>query len=135
MTKKQKMPSVSDQTKGLRTQVYSCSRCEGCLAVCPTYRATGEEALSARGRTALIEAVLDGKLGLTRGLAERLSKCLECGACAASCPTAASTLVKPSWAMRQELRRAGCRHVPRLLLLRVRLQTGRGKNGWPISDS
>src|SRR5665811_2298404 len=70
-----------------RGQIYSCTRCASCVAVCPTYLVTGEEALSARGRVSLIEAVLDGRLGLTRGLAERLSKCLECGACATSCPS------------------------------------------------
>lgn len=76
-----------DLLEEFRSQVYCCTRCASCLAVCPTYLATGEEALSARGRISLVEAVLDGRLGLTRGLAERLSKCLQCGVCAASCPS------------------------------------------------
>ena len=41
----------------------------------------------ARGRLALSEAVVEGRLGLTDGLMERVSKCLSCMACSESCPT------------------------------------------------
>lgn len=95
-----------------RDQVYSCTRCASCVAVCPTYLATGEEALSARGRISLIEAVLDGRLGLTRGLAERLSKCLECGACATSCPSGID-VPGAIHAMRVELARNGSNRLAR----------------------
>ncbi len=62
-------------------------KCGACLAVCPTYRATGREALVARGRLSLLEAVLDGEQAPTRAFAERISKCIGCRACEAVCPS------------------------------------------------
>lgn len=70
-----------------REQARRCMKCGACMAVCPTYRATGREALVARGRLSLVEAVLDGEQGLTRAFAERISKCIGCRACEAVCPS------------------------------------------------
>ena len=36
---------------------------------------------------ALIEAVIDGRLEITKGLAERIDSCLDCRACTAGCPS------------------------------------------------
>ncbi|MHB1390272.1 MAG: (Fe-S)-binding protein [Thermoleophilia bacterium] len=77
-----KIPPAHD----LVDQVYRCTRCGSCLAVCPSYLATGDESLGARGRISLAEAAVDGRLGPSSGLADRLSRCLGCGACAAICP-------------------------------------------------
>ncbi len=101
-----------------RTQVYSCTMCAACLPVCPTYKATGEESLSARGRVSLMEAVLDGELGLTHGFAERLSKCLVCGACAAACPSGVD-VPAAVLAARAELARAGNRRLTRAATRRL----------------
>ena len=57
------------------------------MAVCPTYRETGEEGMVARGRLALVESMLDGEIGLTRGLVERIARCIGCRACEAVCPS------------------------------------------------
>ncbi len=76
-----------DSPEAKLAQVYSCTRCGACTAVCPTFAATGEEAISARGRMALIEMSLDGRLEMTAGPAGCLSKCLECGACTEVCPS------------------------------------------------
>ena len=70
-----------------REIVRRCVKCGACHAVCPTYHATGDEAQVARGRLSLLEAVLDGRLGITRGLDERLSKCIGCMACDTACPS------------------------------------------------
>lgn len=43
--------------------------------------------MAARGRLALSEAVIEGRLGLTDGLMERVSKCLSCMACSENCPS------------------------------------------------
>lgn len=67
--------------------VYHCVKCGACHAVCPTYQATGDEAQVARGRLSLLEAVLDGRLELTRGIDLRLSRCIGCMACDAVCPS------------------------------------------------
>ena len=41
----------------------------------------------ARGRRVLSEALLEGKIGMTDGLQERVSKCLGCMACSENCPS------------------------------------------------
>ncbi len=67
-------------------ELNSCIRCGRCLAVCPTYQQTRLEAFSPRGRLALLRAVEDGKLGLTKGLEAHLYHCLDCRACNTVCP-------------------------------------------------
>lgn len=64
----------------------NCTACGGCLTVCPSFLATGDEARSARGRATMLKALAAGQLGQTRGLDRRLSTCLDCGACASYCP-------------------------------------------------
>ncbi|MFA5801650.1 MAG: 4Fe-4S dicluster domain-containing protein [Thermoleophilia bacterium] len=51
------------------------SKCGACMAVCPTYRATGNEAMVARGRISIIETFLAGDLGMSDGVEERISTC------------------------------------------------------------
>lgn len=71
-----------------------CNGCGGCRkdtpTMCPTFRATGEEIMSTRGRANTIRAVLDGRLdgGLASpALEEALSNCLSCKACTSECPS------------------------------------------------
>lgn len=61
-----------------------CAKCGACTAVCPVYRLTGRETLTARGRLHLL-AMLAGA-DATGELSEIFSKCLLCGACSAVCP-------------------------------------------------
>ncbi len=70
-----------------REEFYRCIKCGSCQPVCPTYIETRDESMVARGRLALSEAVVEGRLGLTDGLMDRVSKCLSCMACSESCPT------------------------------------------------
>src|SRR3990172_2564645 len=70
-----------------KEEFYRCIKCGNCQPVCPTYIETRDESMVARGRLALSEAVVEGRLGLTDGLMERVSKCLSCMACSESCPT------------------------------------------------
>jgi len=67
--------------------VYKCIRCGACRAVCPTFGEELCETAVARGRMALIEAVLEGKLELTDSLEKIVFNCAMCGACKASCPS------------------------------------------------
>ena len=74
----------------LRTIDYSvlqqCMHCGMCLPTCPTYDQTKQERNSPRGRIALMRAVADGALDVTREFAEEMSYCLGCLACQTACP-------------------------------------------------
>jgi glycolate oxidase iron-sulfur subunit len=74
----------------LRSLDYSvlqqCMHCGMCLPTCPTYDATKRERNSPRGRIALMRAVADGELGITREFADEMSYCLGCLACQTACP-------------------------------------------------
>ncbi len=66
--------------------VQQCMHCGLCLPTCPTYDATGLERNSPRGRIALMRAVADGELGITRTFGEEMYFCLGCLACMTVCP-------------------------------------------------
>ncbi len=68
-----------------RAEISRCVKCGSCSAVCPTFRYERAESFSARGRMALIEAVLDKRLGISRTYIDRLATCTTCLACEASC--------------------------------------------------
>ncbi|MCX6367008.1 MAG: heterodisulfide reductase-related iron-sulfur binding cluster [Armatimonadetes bacterium] len=79
-----------DVEKGL----LSCVHCGFCLDACPTYRATGDEADSPRGRLVLMRNVLEGKLPMVGeeasqpgGVGYHLDRCLGCRACETACPS------------------------------------------------
>ena len=57
-----------------------------CLPTCPTYDATKLERNSPRGRIALMRAIADGDLGVTRAFGEEMYFCLGCLACETACP-------------------------------------------------
>lgn len=65
-----------------------CVHCGMCLPSCPTYRETGDEASSPRGRLWLMSAVADGNLSLLDDqFDEQMYQCLNCRACEAVCPS------------------------------------------------
>jgi len=66
--------------------LQQCMHCGMCLPTCPTYDATKRERNSPRGRIALMRAVADDDLAVTRGFAEEMSYCLGCLACQTACP-------------------------------------------------
>src|SRR5258706_8290570 len=68
--------------------ISSCVHCGLCLSSCPTYRETGLEMFSPRGRIYLMKAVADGRIGLESAVfQEQMSACLNCRACEAVCPS------------------------------------------------
>ncbi len=67
--------------------ILNCVRCGMCLPHCPTYREMKVERASPRGRAALVRAVADGHLDLTRNFAKQMFLCLDCRACETVCPS------------------------------------------------
>lgn len=70
-----------------RQDISRCVKCGSCGAVCPPAILERSESLSARGRMALIKAVLDKKLTISSIFKDRLATCTSCLACEASCPS------------------------------------------------
>ncbi len=65
-----------------------CVHCGMCLPTCPTYRLTGSEASSPRGRLWMMKAVADNRLDLLDpAFDEQMYQCLNCRACEAVCPS------------------------------------------------
>ncbi len=73
-----------------------CNGCGGCrkdtATMCPTYRATGDEGMSTRGRANLIRAALENRASghdplRSEELDYALSNCLACRACTNECPS------------------------------------------------
>jgi glycolate oxidase iron-sulfur subunit len=67
-------------------QLTNCMRCGFCLPACPTFRETGFEAESPRGRIALMKAAADGILEPDQAFEEQMHNCLGCRACEPVCP-------------------------------------------------
>ena len=65
----------------------SCVACGLCLPHCPTYRLSGEESMSPRGRIAAMRAVADGVATPDETFAGFMDRCLVCRACEDVCPS------------------------------------------------
>ncbi len=66
--------------------VQQCMHCGMCLPSCPTYVETKEERNSPRGRIALMRAIADGDLDVTKAFGDEMYYCLGCLACTTACP-------------------------------------------------
>lgn len=69
------------------TELASCVSCGLCLPHCPTFRVTGEEALSPRGRIAAIRAVHLDDAPVTDEFVSFMETCVQCRGCEPACPS------------------------------------------------
>jgi glycolate dehydrogenase iron-sulfur subunit len=66
----------------------ACVHCGMCLSSCPTYRITGLEMSSPRGRLWLMSGVSEGRISVDDPIfQEQMYQCLNCRACEAVCPS------------------------------------------------
>ena len=70
----------------MRNAESLCIKCGFCLPACPTYRETGIEAASPRGRLDLMYGAAQGRVSLEQ-IAPQLALCLGCQACETACPS------------------------------------------------
>lgn len=67
-------------------ELSSCIQCGLCLPSCPTFRLTGLETASPRGRLTAMSAVAAGR-PVDRRFEEIMGACLQCRACEVVCPS------------------------------------------------
>jgi FAD/FMN-containing dehydrogenase/Fe-S oxidoreductase len=89
--------AFAEKDESFVDNLEQCNGCGGCRkdppTMCPTFRATGDEVESTRGRANIIRAVLDGRLGELRQalhsdeIDAALGHCLSCKACTSECPS------------------------------------------------
>lgn len=70
----------------LQDALANCMKCGNCMEVCPLYKEIGTETSVARGKLALMEAVLSGKIPISENFDKWMAKCVSCKACAVKCP-------------------------------------------------
>lgn len=79
------MPWVTD-IHPTRAELDACVQCGLCLPVCPTFRLTGRETASPRGRLHAMSAVDEGAVPVDHAFASIIDFCLGCRACEPVCP-------------------------------------------------
>ena len=96
-------------------QVAQCNRCGFCQVACPIFRSTGHESGVARGRLALLRAVIEDRLDWSKDIEKPLFDCLLCGACTANCFPAIPTSDLVIKARSEYLEKVGRKSIHRLL--------------------
>ncbi|HYN34478.1 MAG TPA: (Fe-S)-binding protein [Ilumatobacteraceae bacterium] len=73
---------------GLDAELLStCVSCGLCLPHCPTFRVTGEEKYSPRGRIDAMRAVDSGTLPVDDSFVDFIETCVQCRGCEPACPS------------------------------------------------
>ncbi len=84
-------PSAHDVVQpvlGLDAEMLSaCVSCGLCLPHCPTFRVTGEEKYSPRGRIDAMRAVESGEFSIDDEFVDFMETCVQCRGCETACPS------------------------------------------------
>jgi len=65
----------------------TCVQCGLCLPHCPTFRVTGDESMSPRGRISLMRAVQEQDAPITPEVIDSFETCVQCRGCEPACPS------------------------------------------------
>ncbi|VAW86164.1 Glycolate dehydrogenase, iron-sulfur subunit GlcF [hydrothermal vent metagenome] len=76
-----------EHKESIKKELDRCVMCGLCSDHCPTYKITGVEAESPRGRLALMNGLWNKELEADTPLLKHLDHCLGCRACEAVCPS------------------------------------------------
>lgn len=68
-------------------ELAACVACGLCLPHCPTYRVSGEESKSPRGRIAAMRSVHAGESPADETFVRYMDECVQCLGCQAACPS------------------------------------------------
>ncbi len=68
-------------------ELVACVACGLCLPHCPTYRVTGDETASPRGRIAAMQAVELHGAPIDATFERYMEECVQCRGCEAACPS------------------------------------------------
>jgi glycolate oxidase iron-sulfur subunit len=68
-------------------ELSRCVRCGACKSLCPTYLSSLDETMGARGRIAMLGALIKDELPPSKDLSDRIFSCILCERCKDMCPT------------------------------------------------
>jgi glycolate oxidase iron-sulfur subunit len=101
--------------------IVKCVACGLCLPHCPTFRLTGRETASPRGRIAAMRAVEEGLGEVDASFTTMMDECLACRACEAACPSGVpfGRMIEAARAQAEPTRALPARGLKRLGLAEV----------------
>jgi len=71
-------------------EIYKCSRCGMCQAVCPVFQETGIETTVSRGKFTLLNGVINGIIKPGKNFSKYIDLCTGCEKCYEFCPSGIS---------------------------------------------
>lgn len=114
--------SIYSSLDSVKEYAINCTRCGNCQAVCPIFKETLEEVGVARGKISLVNYLLDGKMEMTEGMADRFLLCTTCMACVSNCPNAVPSDKIILAARAEAVRKKGLHPIKKIIFKTLKLQ-------------